>query len=119
MPRQTPYGVNPTDSNKQTIVESTIKGSQYSNASCPTNEIVTKRPTYVNINKVGQYAFLYETTSSAGGNVAGQITSFVTGSVVQNAAAGGIKLDISPVAWRRIDASDAVGDVTFVYVRVR
>ena len=118
MPRQTPYGVNPTDSSKQTIVESTIKGSQYSNATCPTNEIVTKRPTYININKTGEYAFLYETTSSAGGDVAGQIANFVTGSVVEDAA-GGIKLDISPVAWRRIDDTDAVGDVTFVYVRVR
>ena len=28
---------------------------------------------------------------------------------------GGIKLDISPVAWQRIDATDVRGDVTFVY----
>ena len=116
MPRQTPYGVNPTDSSKQTIVESTIKGSQYSNASCPVNEVVTKRPTYVNINKVGTYAFLYESTASVGGTTVTE--AYVTGSVVQNANAGGIKLDISPVAWRRCDDSDAKGDITFVYVRV-
>ena len=41
------YGVNPSNSNKQTITEPTIKGSQYSNATCPTNEIVQKRPTYI------------------------------------------------------------------------
>ena len=32
--------------------------------------------------------------------------------------AGGIRLDINPVAWRRTDSTDAVGQVTFVYVRV-
>ena len=112
------YKQDPNNTKKQ-IPNNPIQGSQYSKAICPTNEIVTKRPTYVTVNKVGTYAFLYETTSSVGGNVAGQYPSFTTGSVVQNAAAGGIKLDISPVAWRRIDAADTVGDITFVYVRVR
>ena len=110
------YGQDPNDSKKQ-VLSKTIKGSQYSNASCPVNEVVTKRPTYVNMNKVGTYAFLYETTASVGGTTVAE--AYVTGSVVQNANAGGIKLDISPVAWRRCDDSDAKGDVTFVYVRVR
>ncbi len=35
--------------------------SRFSFAECPLNEVVTKRPTYVNINKVGTYCFLYET----------------------------------------------------------
>ena len=112
------YKADPNDSTKQ-IPDNPIQGSQYSKATCPTNEIVSKRPTYVNINSEGEYAFLYETTSSFGGNVAGQIANFETGSVIQSANAGGIKLDISPGAWRRIDAADAVGQVTFVYVRVR
>ena len=29
-----------------------------------------------------------------------------------------IKLEINPVAWRRTDDTDAVGQITFVYVRV-
>ena len=89
----------------------------YSHAVCPTNEIVAKRPSHVNVNTVGTYAFLYETTSSFGGNVADQIGNFVTGSSV-GANGGGIKLEVSPIAWRRTDADDAVGDITFVYVRV-
>ena len=28
-----------------------------------------------------------------------------------------VRLDINPVAWRRTDDSDAVGQITFVYVR--
>ena len=30
-------------------------------------------------------------------------------------AAGPIRLDINPVAWRQTDAAGTVGDVTFVY----
>ena len=110
------YKADPNNTKKQ-IPDNFRKGTQFSNATCPTNETVTKRPTYVNMNKVGTYAFLYETTASHGGNTLAE--RYITGSVVQNAAAGGIKLDISPVAWRRCDAADVVGDVTFVYVRVR
>jgi len=90
----------------------------YSHATCPTNEIVSKRPSHVNVNSVGTYAFLYETTSSFGGDVSGQIANFVTGSKVNHANAGGIKLEASPISWRRCDDTDAVGDITFVYVRV-
>jgi len=90
----------------------------YSHAVCPTNEILTKRPSHINVNSVGTYAFLYESTSSFGVNVSGQIGNFITGSKVNHANAGGIKLEVSPIAWRRTDAADAVGDITFVYVRV-
>ena len=92
----------------------------YSHAVCPASEIVLKRPSHVNINTAGVYAFLYETTSSGGGNVTGQIANFVTGSEVV-ANHGNIKLEINPVAWRKTDSSeaeDAVGQVTFVYKRV-
>ena len=81
----------------------------YSHAVCPTNEVVTKRPSYVNVNSVGVYAFAYKS---------GSVSTYVTGSKVNHANAGGIRLDINPVAWRRTDAADAVGDITFVYVRV-
>ena len=89
----------------------------YSHAVCPTNEIVTKRPSHVNVNTVGTYAFLYETTSSVGGNVVGQIGNFVTGSKLV-ANHGNVKLDINPVAWRRTDDDETEADITFVYVRV-
>tara|TARA_Y100000389_G_C17191784_1_gene379208 strand:- start:154 stop:501 length:348 start_codon:yes stop_codon:yes gene_type:complete len=91
----------------------------YSNAVCPTNEIITKRPSYVNVNSIGTYAFLYETTASAGANVAvTELDNFVTGSFIQANDTGGIRLDISPVAWRRTDGTDGAAAVTFVYVRV-
>ena len=90
----------------------------YSYATCPTNEIVTKRPSHVNVNSVGTYAFLYETTASVGGASTEELARFVTGSQVV-ANHGNIKLDINPVAWRRTDDTDAVGQVTFVYKRVR
>ena len=112
------YKQDPNNTTHQVPVDDPIKGSQYSNATCPVNERVTKRPTYVNVNSVGTYAFLYSTTSSIGGNVEGQISNFETGSkVVVNH--GNVKLDISPVAWRRTDGADSAADVTFVYVRVR
>ena len=87
----------------------------YSHAACPTNEVVTKRPSYVNVNSVGTYAFLYETTASMGATTTAE--TYITGSSV-GTNGGGIRLDISPIAWRRTDAADAVGQITFVYVRV-
>jgi len=111
------YKQDPDNSKKQIVNVSPGGTNRFSFAECPINETVTKRPTYVNINKIGTYCFLYETTASTGGTTLKE--GYITGSVVQNAAAGGIKLDISPVAWQRIDAADVRGDVTFVYVRVR
>ena len=111
------YKQDPNDSKKQQPDITPGGTSRFSFAECPTKEQVNKRPTYVNINKVGTYCFLYETTASVGGTTLKE--GYITGSVVQNANAGGIKLDISPVAWQRIDAADVRGDVTFVYVRVR
>ena len=84
----------------------------FSHATCPTNETHNKRPSYVNVNSVGTYAFCYDSGSH------GTVSSYITGSSVQSANAGGVRLDINPVAWRRTDDTDAVGQVTFVYVRV-
>ena len=53
--------------------------------------------------------FSYESTPS----------TYITGSHVQSANAGGVKLDISPTAWATTGAAGAVGDITFVYVRVK
>jgi hypothetical protein len=92
---------------------------KYSEADCPIEEVITKRPSYVNINTVGTYAFLYETTGSIGGTVLPHGSEgYITGSkVVVNH--GNVKLDINPVAWRRTDAAETASDVTFVYVRTR
>jgi len=113
------YKQDSNDTSKQTPDIKPGGTSRFSFAECPTKEQVNKRPTYVNINKVGTYCFLYETTASTGGTTTTLGETYVTGSVVQNAAAGGIRLDASPIAWRRSDAAGVVGDVTFVYVRVR
>ena len=93
---------------------------QFSHAICPTNESHTKRPTYVVINNTGSYAFCYDSGSHA------TVGAYITGSVINanDTAVVGIspiRLDISPVSWRKTDSnsSDVVGDVTFVYVRVR
>ena len=96
-----------------------IVNLKHSMADCPTEEVISKRPSHVTVNKVGIYAFLYHTTSSLGTAPDYKIETYTTGSVVQNAAAGGMRVEINPVAWRRTDAVEVVGDVTFVYVRVR
>ena len=111
------YKPDPNDSSK--LVPNEHYGLRYSTADCPTTDIVTKRATHVNVNSVGHYAFLYETTSSIGGTTTQDLASYITGSKVNHANAGGIKVECSPVAWRRTDAAGAVGDITFVYVRVR
>ena len=84
----------------------------FSHATCPTNETHNKRPSYVIVNTDGEYALCYDSGSH------GTVSSYITGSSIQSANAGGIRLDINPVAWRRTDDTDAVGQVTFVYVRV-
>ena len=67
---------------------------QYSHAECPTEEVISKRPSHVNVNSVGTYAFLYQTTSSIGGDVSGQIGNFISGSILANAAGGPLTLQI-------------------------
>jgi hypothetical protein len=95
----------------------------------PSKEIIYNRPDYVLINNTGSYSFLYATTGSVGDNAPNLAASFtgvntdkgyITGSIINAAGAyqGNItptKLDINPVAWTRIDATGAVGDITFIY----
>ena len=109
------YMSSSVDGTKQVPVNPTINGTQVSRATCPAGNTVVKRPSYVNINTVGTYAFLYETTASYGGTTT---AGFVTGSIVV-ANHGNVKLDINPLAWTRCDAANAVGQITFVYKRTR
>ena len=95
-----------------------VANIKHSEAHCPTEEVISKRPSYVNINTVGTYAFLYHTTSSIGTAPDYKIETYATGSKVV-ANHGNVKLDINPVAWRRTDAAETAADVTFVYVRTR
>ena len=83
----------------------------FSHATCPTKETHNKRPSYVLVNTGGTYAFNYNSGSES------TISGYITGSVVE-ANAGPIRLDIQPTSWTQIGGSGAIGDVTFVYVRV-
>tara|TARA_R100000005_G_scaffold17899_1_gene7494 strand:+ start:520 stop:825 length:306 start_codon:yes stop_codon:yes gene_type:complete len=79
----------------------------YSHATTPTAQTVVKRPSYVLVNRAGSYLFAYESGSYP--------SEYISGSV-HVGSGGPVRLDISPVAWG--SATQAVGDVTFVYVRV-
>ena len=108
------YRGDPNNSKKQVPIAR--EGTAfYSHATCPTNEVITKRPSYVTVNQTGSYAFAYDSASAA---VATTTTNYITGSVLVAESGGPIRLDINPVAWRRTDDTDAVGQITFVYVRV-
>ena len=112
------YKQDPNNTKKQIPDVSPGGTARFSHATCPAQSTVTKRPSYVVINEPGIYKFLYETTSSFGGDVSAEVSSFITGSKVDDAA-GPIRLDINPQAWSTTGAAGSVGDVTFVYVRVR
>tara|TARA_Y100000034_G_scaffold2501_1_gene3027 strand:+ start:150 stop:473 length:324 start_codon:yes stop_codon:yes gene_type:complete len=104
------YKQDPNNSKKQVPNVIGTGTARYSYATCPATQTIVKRPSYVTVNVEGTYAFAYES---------GSVSTYITGSVVE-AAAGGIKLDISPVAWTEIGSNTGtVGDITFVYVRVR
>ena len=62
------------------------------------------RPNYILINTIGNYSFAYESSSLA---------NYVSGSKIEDAAGGPVRLDINPIAW--ISGGGKAGDVTFVY----
>ena len=97
------YQVDPNNDKKQ--VPKAIPVSAHGKATTPAAESINDRPNHVLINMNGAYAFAY---------VSGSSDTYVTGSVVDDAA-GPVRLDINPVAWRQTDAAGSVGDVTFVY----
>jgi len=80
--------------------------SAHAKATTPNAETIVDRPNHVIINVNGTYAFAYQS---------GSVSTYTTGSVLNNAAGGPVRLDINPVAWRQTDAAGTVGDVTFVY----
>ena len=73
-------------------------------ATQPDPQVITDRPNYILVNTIGDYRFAYES---------GSLATYTSGSKIENAAGGPIKLDINPVAWD--SASGKGGDVTFVY----
>ena len=106
------YQVDPNDNTKQ--IPKARPVSAACKAVAPEMKVVQKRPNYVLINMNGTYAFSYESTGSVGGTHAAH-SSYITGSVVDDAA-GPVRLDIQPNAWRQTDAAGTVGDVSFVYL---
>tara|TARA_B100000287_G_scaffold323916_1_gene307968 strand:+ start:332 stop:673 length:342 start_codon:yes stop_codon:yes gene_type:complete len=106
------------DGKKQTPIK-VLGRNKYSTANAPAAETVEKRPSYVMINSTGSYAFSYDSGSATVGN---GTHNYQTASVVSRGGTeSGItpfRLDINPVAWRRIDQAGSVGEITFVYVRV-
>ena len=68
----------------------------------PAATVITDRPNYILINRVGDYLFAYQS---------GSLASYVSGSSV--VAGGPVRLDINPIAWN--SATAVTGDVTFVY----
>jgi len=97
------YEADPNNSNK--MIPKAIPTSAYGKSITPAAEEINDRPNHVIINMNGTYAFAY---------ASGSVSTYETGSVVDDAA-GPVRLDINPVAWRQTDATGTVGDVTFVY----
>ena len=109
------YIANPNNSKKQTPQSNAVtQVESYGRAETPAMKTFADRPNYVIVNKEGVYGFSYENTGSVGG-VHDNLASYVTGSVLDDAA-GPVRLDINPVAWRQTDAAGTAGDVTFVYI---
>ena len=107
------YRVDP-DNNLKMIPNTKVANDAYGYAINPSAEIIQKRPSYVLINVNGTYAFENNVSASIGGTHKARGT-YVTGSLLGNAAGGPLKLDISPTAWRQTNAAGGDGDVTFVY----
>ncbi len=98
------YRVDP-DNNLKMIPNTKVIKEAYGRATTPAAESIQPRPSHILVNMNGAYAFAYES---------GSVASYQTGSVVDDAA-GPIRLEIQPVAWRQTDAAGTIGDVTFVY----
>ena len=76
----------------------------YGKAANPAPAIITDRPNYILINTIGSYSFAY---------ASGSLSTYVSGSKIEDAAGGPVRLDINPIAW--ISGGGKAGDVTFVY----
>ena len=96
------YQVDPNDSTKS--IPKAIPVSAHGRSINPAATVITDRPNYILINKVGNYSFAYQS---------GSLSTYVSGSQITNAAGGPVRLDINPVAW--VSRGGAAGDITFVY----
>ena len=96
------YEADPNNTNKSQ--PKAIPVSAHGRSIIPAPEVITDRPNYILINKIGNYSFAYQS---------GSVSTYVSGSQVTNAAAGPIRLDINPVAW--VSDGGVAGDITFVY----
>tara|TARA_Y100000034_G_scaffold12975_1_gene13604 strand:+ start:198 stop:521 length:324 start_codon:yes stop_codon:yes gene_type:complete len=101
------YKTDPNNAKKQVPKARSVDA--YGQVSAPAISTVTKRPNYVLINASGSYAFCYKVTGSVA-----NINLYVTGAFLDDAA-GPVRLDIQPNAWRKTDGTGTVGNVTFVY----
>ena len=106
------YTTGPNNAKKQ--VPKARSNIAYGRVTTPAEKTFTDRPNYVLVNMNGIYAFSYQSTGSIGGTHAA-VGSYITGSVVDDAA-GPVRLDIQPNAWRQTNAAGTVGDVSFVYL---
>jgi hypothetical protein len=138
------YKADPNNSKRQ--IPNIQGDNRYDRAVVPVTCSVHKAPSYVVVNQEltssvgfffgGSASFSTKSTLEAdtGGAVGGSdLTGSghypiilggrdVTASVTTGDVSGDItpfKLDVNPIAWRRIDATGAIGEITFVYVRVR
>ena len=97
------YQVDPNDSKKQIPKARPVSAQGRATTPGP-YPLRHARPNYILINTIGDYSFAYESSSLA---------NYVSGSKIENAAGGPIRLDINPVAWT--SENGKAGDVTFVY----
>ena len=100
------YTTDPNNAKKQ--VPKARPSYAMGRATQPGPQVLSDRPNYVLVNAAGNYSFLYAQTGSFGGG------DYISGSNIQGANAGPIRLDIQPRAWA--SSGGATGDVTFVYL---
>ena len=111
------YRSDPSN-NLKMIPNTRVSADAYGSATVPAEQIFQKRPSYVMVNVNGIYAFSYANTGSISGSFGGTHTdrgAYTTGSVLNDAAGGPVRLDIQPNAWRQTNSAGSIGDVTFVY----
>ena len=97
------YQADPNNSKKQIPKARSVNA--YGKAVNPPPTIITNRPNYILVNTIGNYSFAY---------ASGSLSTYVSGSNIQSANAGPVRLDINPIAWT--SSGGEAGDVTFVYL---